>query len=323
MKRIFATLIITFGAVMVMAQSITNISPAQRTDGSMIVDITYDLNGPEAEYTIMAEASFDEGITFVHIFNASGDIGPYTTPGTGKVIQWNFGAEFPDQYSSTTQIRITASINPNWICGESFIDDRDGHVYASIEIGSQCWMAENLNIGTMINGSNNQIDNSIIEKYCYANSTANCDEYGGLYQWNEMMEYSSTPGQQGICPIGWHLPTDDEWCTLEQEVDPSISCTSTGWRGVDGGSRLKEAGTLHWLPPNSGANNSSGFTGLPAGYRGNTGTFDKITITGLWWSSSSTGADAWRRVLRYDYTQIYRTNNLKSYGFSVRCLLDD
>jgi len=109
MKSIILTIAITISAITIFAQSITNITPAQRTDGSMIVDITYDLAGPEPDYTITVETSFDNGATFVQIDSVSGDVGAGITPGTGKTIVWGFGSEFPGQYSATTQIRITAS----------------------------------------------------------------------------------------------------------------------------------------------------------------------------------------------------------------------
>ncbi|MCD4737332.1 MAG: hypothetical protein K8R53_14910, partial [Bacteroidales bacterium] len=210
---------------------------------------------------------------------------------------------------------------PSWSCGDSLLDNRDGQKYGTVEIGDQCWMDENLNIGTMINGSINQNQQTpeVIEKYCYDNNTANCDEYGGLYQWNEMMQYVTTSGVQGICPTGWHLPTDPEWCTLEQFVDPTITCSSTGWRGVDGGSKLKEAGTTHWQSPNTGTN-SSGFTALPGGYRNPGGGFSYLTIYGRWWSSSESGSNAWYRHLNYSNAQVFRGSYGKDYGFSVRCL---
>jgi uncharacterized protein (TIGR02145 family) len=185
-------------------------------------------------------------------------------------------------------------------------------------------MAENLNIGTRISGSSNQTDNSEIEKYCYNNSDAQCDTYGGLYQWNEMMGYTTTAGVQGICPDGWHLPTDAEWCTLEQQVDPTITCSSTGWRGVDGGGKLKESGTTHWNSPNTGATNSSGFTALPSGYRYAYGSFDYLGYYGRWWSSSEDAAsDAWYRGLTYGGAQVGRYSGDQSGGFSVRCLKDN
>jgi uncharacterized protein (TIGR02145 family) len=219
---------------------------------------------------------------------------------------------------------ISIPIIHEFQCGSPFTDSRDGQSYQTVQIGDQCWMAENLNIGTRINGSSSQTDNGTIEKYCYNNSDAQCDVYGGLYQWNEMMYYTTIAGVQGICPEGWHLPTDAEWCALEQEVDPSITCSSIGWRGIDGGGKLKETGTTHWNSPNTGATNSSGFTALPGGYRRISGLFSGAGNNGIWWSSSEyDGSSAWYRGLDYDYAQVFRSDNTKSYGFSVRCLKDN
>jgi uncharacterized protein (TIGR02145 family) len=219
-------------------------------------------------------------------------------------------------------VRCVKNTPPSWSCGDTIVDARDGQVYNTVEIGTQCWMQENLNIGNMIPGANDMTNNGVIEKYCYENSTANCDVYGGLYQWDEMMQYANTPGIKGICPDGWHLPTDVEWCTLEQYVDPTITCSSTGWRGVDGGGKLKEAGTEHWAPPNTGATNSSGFTGIPGGDRSYSGgSFSSLTFYGYFWSSSESGSNVWYRYLVYSNAQVYRnTNDHKSNGLSVRCV---
>jgi uncharacterized protein (TIGR02145 family) len=213
-------------------------------------------------------------------------------------------------------------------CGDPLIDSRDGQSYATVQIGDQCWMAENLNVGTRINGSSNQTDNGTIEKYCYSNSEAQCDVYGGLYQWNEMMGYSTTPGIQGICPDGWHLPTDDEWKILEGTVDSQYPVGDPQWdaveyRGLDAGGNLKSIGTTHWNSPNTGATNSSGFTALPGGFRDTNGSSQFMGSHGLWWSSSpSTISYAWRRFLIYDNPQVFRSYINRSYGFSVRCLKD-
>ena len=99
----------------------------------------------------------------------------------------------------------------SFTCGNSFTDPRNGQAYNTVQIGDQCWMAENLNIGYMINGTEEMTDNGVIEKYCYDDNPANCDEYGGFYQWNEMIQYMSATGLQGICPEGWRIPSDDEW----------------------------------------------------------------------------------------------------------------
>ncbi len=219
---------------------------------------------------------------------------------------------------TTVMSSFQGSVNP--YCGEP-ISDLDGNIYNTVQIGTQCWMAENLNIGTMIYGNINQTDNGTIEKYCYDNNTSNCNIYGGLYQWNEIMQYSVVYGTQGICPTGWHIPTDAGWCTMEQEVDPTITCSSTGPRGVDGGGKLKEAGTIHWNPPNTGATNSSGFTGLPGGLRPyNNASFVNIQVKGYFWSSTESGSSAWCRKLFSDAAQVIRATNFKDYGFSVRCV---
>jgi len=210
---------------------------------------------------------------------------------------------------------------PAWSCGDPFTDPRDNQEYTTVLIGTQCWMAENLNVGTMIQGANNQTNNGIIEKYCYDNSTANCDVYGGLYQWDELMEYVTTPGVRGICPDGWHIPTDDEWCSLEQFVDPIIICSESGWRGVDGGGKLKEEGTIHWMSPNTGATNSSGFTALPGGGMMGGSFLDNTEIAHFLSSSEAINLSyAVQRVLAYLGAPIFRGGSLKSNGNSSRCL---
>jgi uncharacterized protein (TIGR02145 family) len=209
-----------------------------------------------------------------------------------------------------------------WTCGKSLIDLRDGQVYATLQIGTQCWMKENLNIGTMIQSTITQSDNGIIEKYCYENNTSNCDEYGGMYQWNETMQYDTTSPRQGVCPDHWHVPDDAEWCTLEKFVDATIDCNGSGFRGIDGGGKLKETGTLHWLSPNTGATNESGFTAFGGGYKDYAyNYFSHLQMNGYFWSSSEfDNYTSWARNLRFNLAQINRANYYKAYGFSVRCL---
>jgi uncharacterized protein (TIGR02145 family) len=210
-------------------------------------------------------------------------------------------------------------------CGNTLTDSRDSQNYNTVSIGTQCWMAENINIGTMINGTTSQTDNSTIEKYCYDNNSSNCDTYGGLYQWDEMMQYVTTEGTQGICPTGWHLPSDDEWKTLEMNQGMSqAQADATGWRGTNEGSKLAGNAGL-WTNGNLDSNadfGASGFTGLPAGYRRTNGLFSDITNFTLIWSSSESGADAWGRRLRYYRAQVGRYSSDQAYGFSVRCLRD-
>jgi uncharacterized protein (TIGR02145 family) len=234
---------------------------------------------------------------------------------------------YRDCSGNWTEVALgTNTISPPFNCGDVLVDSRDGQSYATVQIGTQCWMAENLNIGTMINGSGNQTDNGTIEKYCYSDNTSNCDTYGGLYQWDEMMGYVTTEGAQGICPTDWHLPSDAEWIVLEEEVESTTGVTwnITGWRGTDAGGNLKESGTTHWNSPNAGATNSSGFTGLPGGWRATNGSFGNLPTNAFFWSSRSSenGSNAYSRFLVYTLAQVYRTSFSQAYGFSVRCIKD-
>ncbi len=96
-----------------------------------------------------------------------------------------------------------------------------GQTYATVLIGTQCWMAENLNIGGMISGSVEQVNNGTIEKYCYNNFPSMCGYLGGLYKYNEAMNYNSSE-RQGICPDGWHIPSDEDWKYLEGNLDSRL-----------------------------------------------------------------------------------------------------
>ena len=189
-----------------------------------------------------------------------------------------------------------------------------GQTYNTVQIGSQCWFKENLNVGTMINGSQEQTDNGIIEKYCYNDDVHNCTIYGGLYQWDEAMQYLTAEGVKGICPTGWHLPTDAEWTTL------------TTFLGVDSiaGGKMKETGTTHWASPNTGATDSLGFNALPGGIRYSSGDFAYLTNLAYFWSSSQyDAAYAWNRRLAYDDEYVYHYDSYKTGGFSGRCVKDN
>ena len=103
---------------------------------------------------------------------------------------------------------------PSFTCGNALTDIRDNHIYPTVQIGTQCWMAKNLNYGNQISPSQIQYDNCVDEKYCYNDDPSNCTDNGGLYQWDEMMKYDNTPAGQGICPPGWHIPTENDWTIL-------------------------------------------------------------------------------------------------------------
>ncbi|MCF8234644.1 MAG: hypothetical protein K9G67_06700 [Bacteroidales bacterium] len=203
-----------------------------------------------------------------------------------------------------------------------------GQSYNTVIIGTQCWLAENLNIGTRVDGEYEQTDNGNIEKYCYDNLESNCDTYGGLYQWDEMMQYTTEEGTQGICPMGWHLPDDEEWKTLEGYVDSKYKVGDGEWdntlyRGFDVGLNLKSENI--WASGGYG-DDLYDFSAEPGGLRVTGGigvTFSEIQAAGLFWTSSTFDADnAWRRLLGWSSDQVSRLETDKEKGFSVRCIKD-
>lgn len=188
---------------------------------------------------------------------------------------------------------------PPGICDTTAIE-YGGKIYHTVPIGNQCWLKENLDVGTMIQGVDTASDNGVIEKYCYNDDPQFCADYGGLYLWDEAMAYSISPGSAGICPPGWHLPTLDEYLTLESTV------------GEDQPDRYRAEKT-----------NTSGFTAFLAGIRAQTGAFLDFGDFGNFWSSSEADIDS-----TFGYSFGIRWNqtgygwDTKQYGSSIRCLQD-
>ena len=192
-----------------------------------------------------------------------------------------------------------------------------GQTYNTVLIGSQCWMKENLNYA---------IGNS----WCYDNNSSNCNTYGRLYNWATIMNgeasSNSVPsGVQGICPDGWHVPSDEEWKILEGTVDSQYPVgdpewDQLGWRGYDAGKNLKSTSGWNY---NGNGTDLYGFAALPGGYRGSYGNFYSIGSSGCWWSSAeNSSSNAWSRTLTSNDDGVYRNDDYKAYGFSLRCLKD-
>ena len=193
----------------------------------------------------------------------------------------------------------------------------------TVAIGSQTWMLKNLDVDHYRNGDvipqvtdPTAWSNLTTGAWCYYNNDpANGTVYGKLYNWYAVND------PRGLAPTGWHVPTDAEWSTLINCLDPTAN-GGANTPNVAGGA-MKENGTTHWYDPNAGATNSSGFTGLPGGYRYYGGAFGSIGTNGYWWSSSEYSATyAWYRNLDYNDSSAYRYINGKTIGFSVRCLRD-
>ncbi|MBL7104018.1 MAG: C39 family peptidase [Bacteroidales bacterium] len=216
-----------------------------------------------------------------------------------------------DRALNVTEINQLFNEPSEWQCGDQILDERDGQSYNTVQIGDQCWMAENLNIGVMIPGSSTQINNGVIEKYCTNDLVSNCDIYGGLYIWEEMMNYTTVEGPQGICPIGWHIPTNAE---LSQIIN------FLGGQQIAGG-KMKESGTAHWLEPNVGATNSSGFTALGSG-RWNYG-FSPLKSNTCIHSSTESSGEIFGIGLHNDSEIAYWNYIAKTHtAYSVRCIKD-
>lgn len=285
-----------------------------------------------SQVAINSDGSSPDGSAGLEInFNDKGFLPPRLTevqrdaisnPAAGLIIYCTSWSEL-QIFNGTNWVTINVS-TAKAPCGQPIIDSRDSQSYNTVIIGSQCWMVENLNIGSMINISNNQSNNDTIEKYCYDNSTSNCDVYGGLYQWNEIMQYNTNEGSQGLCPDGWHIPSDLDWMKLEEEVESTTGTfwAASGYRGTDAGGNLKESGNTHWASPNTGATNSSGFTGLPGGYVNITPEFQHISIQSMFWTSSLFSVYPLYRNMMDNSAQMFRYYSYQNMGFSVRCIRD-
>jgi uncharacterized protein (TIGR02145 family) len=206
------------------------------------------------------------------------------------------------------------------------VTDIDGNVYQTVTIGTQVWMAENLKVTHYRNGDSipNVTDNNAWRAlttgaYCeYNDDISNVATYGRLYNWYAVSD------SRNIAPTGWHVPTDDEWKQLEMTLGMSqAQADSIGWRGTTEGGKLKEVGTTHWLTPNTGATNESGFSALPGGYRYfYRGNYSDMGNSDYFWSSTQYSAYAWYRTLYYNRSGLLRDLNYREDGFSVRCVND-
>ena len=222
-------------------------------------------------------------------------------------------------------------------CGGASTVTFDGYTYDLVAIGDQCWFAENLRTEHYTNGDAipanltdgewNSTNSGAVAVY---GEDAGCDEYSpdgdacdpawSLNEYGRLYNWYAVDDARGLCPTGWHVPTDGEWMTLEMELGMSESeANDTGWRGTDQGTQMKT--TYGWYGAGNGTN-SSGFSGLPGGYRYTDGYFYTAGSSGDWWSSSPSGSNAWGRYL-YDVSpHVRRSGSSPRGGFSVRCLRD-
>jgi uncharacterized protein (TIGR02145 family) len=227
-----------------------------------------------------------------------------------------------DVINANCQCAGTATGNGVFVPGNG-LTDIDGSVYTSIVINGQEWMQQNLAVTKYRNGdpiptalSDAAWGNLTSGAYTiYNNDAANNTLYGKLYNWDAVND------SRGLCPTGWHVPSDAEWTTLINYLDPNQDPSAYGLQSSVAGGKMKS--TTGWNAPNTGATNESGFTGLPGGYRSLSGTYEYIGDWGFWWSGTGEGyLGAWNHQLSYNYSYIIRVSDPTRNGFSVRCLRD-
>jgi len=236
-----------------------------------------------------------------------------------------------------------------FLCGDTI--SYSGEPYPTVLIGGQCWLAKNLNVGTKINSGSSepachdvssgsghwscQVDPATVEKYCYNDdASSECATYGSLYEWAEAMGFpyqcnnadfssgSSNCGtantytvaneHQGICPSGWHIAN---------YADTAILDNYLGGLEVAGG-KIKEAGTTHWSSPNTGADNSSNFTGLPGGYRNCNGAYFSLQYNGIFLISTKPANTINSGIvdLAFNATTAAEYDIYRVAGHSIRCV---
>ncbi|WP_407440480.1 fibrobacter succinogenes major paralogous domain-containing protein [Fibrobacter sp.] len=252
---------------------------------------------------------------------------PGTDPGSSSSVA-----------SSSSMKAAWAYLNPNIDYGE-FTDERDGQVYKTVTIGTQTWMAENLNYaytGVKYDYSTYTSDST---SWCYENKASNCDKYGRLYTWSAVMDSAAqfnvnagtrcgygkgktcTPNSphRGICPEGWHVPTNEEYSTLYTYIGGS----STAGSSIDGSLLKSTSGWKYYNGKSGNGTDKYGFSVLPAGYRGYSGDFNNEGgYAYLWSASDNDGYSARNPYFRYDDDYVRLTIGSKYHGQSLRCLKD-
>ena len=253
--------------------------------------------------------------------------GPGPTEVVIEDITILYDSVYAEQIDQWFVFEVGADTTFSITCAPFFGDCGDhlsyqGYDYATVLIGDQCWFAENLRSENYENGdaipsglSDSEWQNASSGAVAVYNEDASLLEtYGRLYNWYAVDD------ARGLCPSGWHVPTDGEWMTLEMALGMSESeANDTGFRGTDQGTQMK---TYYGWDEGGNGSNSSGFSGLPGGYRFSSGFFASAGYVGRWWSSSPNGSSAWYRYLFYNLESVSRVDSSPRYGFSVRCVQD-
>ncbi|MBN1781137.1 fibrobacter succinogenes major paralogous domain-containing protein [bacterium] len=310
-----AALLLVHAVLYAQGPGVENVRFEQRTDGSLLVDIYYDITDAGNDSAeIVIEASADSADWTLPCTRLTGNVGKGVPGGPDRHAVWDFNADNPD-VSGDFQVRVTAF---------GRMTDIDGNAYRTIWIGDRVWTAENLRVTHYRDGDPVPDIPTAME---WSGMTTGCRRsvetgapsvsYGQVYNW-----YAVTDGRW-LAPEGWHVPSDQEWKNLEMALGMSpAAANSQGRRGTDEGGELKKTGTVDWASPNTGATNESGFSAVPGGYCTATG----ITIPGnyytYFWATSEgeNSAQAWYRRLDYNESSVMRGCDDKNCGCAVRLI---
>jgi uncharacterized protein (TIGR02145 family) len=259
-----------------------------------------------------------------------GNSSPINVTGLTNGTSYSFIVQAVNGVDTSASSTPSTAVTPNASACPTTSITYNGYDYKTVGIGTQCWMAENLRTRKYNDGTDIPFDASggttggggffIIQTWgaltsgahtLYAHdsisSPSNLTSYGYLYNWYAVND------SRKLCPTGWHVPTDEEWTTLT---------TFLGGVAVAGG-KMKSMGTTYWNSPNTDADNSSGFSALPGGYRDDLGSFSGIRNYAFFWSATnSVGGSAFYRRLASHNGNVERSGRSKSVGASVRCLKD-
>ncbi len=339
MKTSLLSLLVLFSANLLYSQagSITGIQVSQRTDGSGMVDVLFNLSGQGSSYDMYLEASFDGGATYISV---PGEFLDGTVSGVGqghgKHIIWDGLGSFPNVYTVEAKVKIIATESAGVPCPGMplFTDTRDGNMYPTIKIGNQCWMKDNLKwLPAVYPSSSASQTDSRYYVYDYQGNVVNdakkhssYKQYGVLYNW---------PASTEACPPGWHLPSQEAWTTMVNYLVNNfddITETNTG-------NKLKSCRQIS--SPMGGYCNTSehprwnthsvhygtdefGFSAFPGGQRSFFGSFQNLGNIGRWWSSSENSANmAPSFGMSNSLGSVSTGNSNKALGFSIRCVYNE
>ena len=321
----------------VTTSSVSDITSTSATSGG---NVTSDGGATVTARGVCWSTSHNPTIANSHTTNGSGT-GGFTSNITGLTQGTTYYVRAYATNSVGTvygnEVSFTTNSTSAFTCGTSTITDIDGNTYNTVQIGAQCWMKENLRTTKYADGTSISQGSSTSSTTAYwyypDNSSSNKTTYGLLYNWAAVMHGTSSSsanpsGVQGICPTGWHVPSDAEWKQMEMAVGMSQrDADNTEYRGYIAAKLSGNTGWTSSTNANAAGNlsapdrNSSGFSALPAGtYYGSYHYFGDLAV--FWSATDYDSSYAWLRFLNYNNAGVYRYNYNKNGGYSVRCLRD-